>query len=621
MSSSDFFKGFVFPFYKLNFGRAVVGYANFSFVMQKPSDVPMVDTKVVDKKFRIWQEVCNSGLLTSEDEYVRSKAWSLLNDKTLMAYHYFKFDGKPMKLRWYQDAILSDDHDRILFVAANQIGKSLTLDVDAAVTFLRDHGKGWVGILVSSSLPQSMFQMDRIKMLLRSADINYREEDTTETKTGKKDNSTTISYTFYSGDGQTPLYTNLLICCPHTSSALGYPADDIWLDEFDFWKDVVGGQEHFLNQVIIPRTFETNGRIKIFSNPDGADKLLAKLFHQKDDLGVHVWHRYQFNMWDRPGISQEEFNKKKVGMTRQQVDSTLLAVFSSSAGAFLSSDEIKDQISLELCEKGDSAGYGRECAFFLDVGSVHDQCVLVGGYLDENIVEPDIPLINVFYIHKYPVGYPISRVVGISVVDDGWDDEAEDNRSVKSVLLEYSQEVDGFRNYPLFGVDVTGNSGISPLFNVAGIDPVNVTFSGPRKWAMYQRYQYYSQQRYFKRARDRDANAVNGNDFSYQASKLRVKQGTSTGYRQIHHEQESDLDDTQDATVGLIYLIENPDLPSLSYDIINNGKSVLSDIEEEKRSVDEFKENHPELKDQYIPSFMRNDELDSWIGRREKNRR
>ena len=484
------------PKYDLKHTRSIVGYGNFSYTKQKENENSMVDISIVEQKFKLWNYIAEKELITKGTKLERLKTLSLLKDKTIMAYAYFKFDNKPFKLRWTQDCLLSDNHDRILYAAANQTGKSLTLDADAAIEFLRDHGKNWVGILVSSSLPQSQYQMDRIKLLLKSAKISYKEEETVDTKTGKKDNATQLSYTFYDPDGKTPLYTNFLICCPHTSSALGYPADDIWLDEFDFWENI--DQKHFVYQIIIPRTFETGGKIKIFSNPNGKDRMLYELWNQKDEQGNYVWHRYNFNYWDKPGANQKEFDKLKTGMTRQQVDSTLLAVFSQSAGAFLSYEEIKNQLDSELCQKGDQAGYGRETAWFLDVGSVHDQSSLTGGYISENKEQPELPIINGFYIHKYPVGYPLARVVGILPKEkDGWEDEAEDNPSVKSVLEEYSEEEGEEKFLPLFGCDVTGNSGIIPLFNTVGIEPVDITFSGPKKWRMYQRYQAYSQQRYF----------------------------------------------------------------------------------------------------------------------------
>ena len=495
----------------------------------------------------------------------------------------------------------------------------MALDIDAATNFIKDHNKEYIGILVSKSLPQSQYQMSRIKQLLRSSEIEIRIEETDDTKTGKKDNSFEITFTFYD-ERQKPKYTNHLICCPPTGSALGYPADDMWLDEFDFWENI--DQDHFIKQVAIPRTFETNGNLKIFTNPNG--KLATwNLWNTVDKRGKPVWHRYAFNYWDSPNASQEDFDTKSVGMTKAQIDSTLLAVFSSAGGAVFSNEEITDMVDSELVQKGDFAGLGKETAWFLDVGSVHDQSVLVGGFLEQNALNPDIPLIKVFYVHKYPVGYPLGRVVGVDMKDkdpDGWDDDVEDNPSVKEVLMRYSQNDDEpsankIFNQPLFGFDITGNAGMLPLFQAVNIDAIDVTFSGKRKWAMYQRFQYYAQQRLIKKNPDRDLNTMNNKDGNYQLSRLVITEGTRTVYRQIHHASEEDFDDVPDAIAGLIHLIENPDIPSLQYDIIGKEGSIFKD-EKDHSDETEFQKRDRILKDQYIPKFMKGHEFDGWMEQR-----
>ena len=569
----------------------------------------------------------NLNLLGSPDQTVRSAAFALQRDKTVYAYANFKFDGKPFRARGHQDAILSDGHDRILFCGANQVlGKSLCMNVDAAIEFSLDHGKNWVGIIVSGALSQSQFQMARVKNILRSSRITYREEEVTDTKLGKKDNYTQLSFTFYEDDKKTPKYTNLLICCPHTSSALGYPADNLWLDEFDWWENC--DQQHFINQIAIPRTFETKGKIKVYTNPNGREKMMCGLWNQQDASGRPMWHRYHFNYWDSEGATQEKFDRLTRGMTRFQVDSTLLAVFSKSEGSFLSSEEIADMHDAALAQKGDSAGYGRETAWFMDVGAVHDQCYLVGGYVEPNPALPEIPMLRIFWLHKYPVGYPLGRVVGIPPDDtDGWADLAKDNPSLKTVFGEYAIPVGGKEDkkfQPLFGFDATGNAGMLPLLKAAGIEAVDVVFSGKLKWHMYQRFQYYVQQRFIKRAEERDENTVRGCDFDHQLSRLVVKKDTKTSYHQVHHESEDDLDDAADATVGFIHLIENPDLSSLSFDIINSkGESVVNPDgtlkkDEKKPGEEEGKKDEMDrtLEGQYLPSWMDRGEVKNWMEQR-----
>lgn len=639
---------FEIPSYNLDFSRPIQGVGCFATLAPKKvycKDIDglgfacRIDRSIVLQKKLLWDKVLESKILESDnpdDELLRLKALQLLKDKSIMAYHFFKLDGKPVECRFYQDVLLNDRYPRILYAASNQSGKSTTLDIDAATEFISDHGKGWIGAMVSKSLNQSQFRMASIKALLKSSNIDIKYEETDDTKTGRKDNTVELTYTFYDSDHK-PLYTNRLICCPPTGSALGYPIDDLWLDEFEFWENV--DQEMFIYQIAIPRTFHTHGRIKIYSNPDGR-KMLSKLFNLLDRDGKSVWHRYQFNYWDTPGASQEGFDFNCTGMTKQRIESTLLAIFGSAGGAVFSNDEIADQIDIGLAQKGDMAGFGKETAWFLDVGAVHDQSVLCGGFLESNPLNPDIPKIMQFYTHKYPVGYPLGRVVGIPITDpDGWEDEAVDNPSVKDVLTQYaindndnndlnsdsllSQNTKVF-NQPLFGFDITGNQGMLPLFQAAGIDAVDITFSGKRKWQMYQCAQYYAQQRLWKRNPDRDRNTIDGKDGNYQFSRLIITPhglaGKRTNYEQVHHASEEDFDDVPDASVGLIHIIENPDISTLNFDVIGpNGsiynEEVINPDETERQKRDRL------LKEQYIPKFMQTSQFNDWMDNKMENRR
>ena len=620
------------PKYNLIHTKPIVGYGNFSYNANSSTANSMVDKNIVKQKFKLWQYVCENGLLTSNDEYTKIKALSLLKDKTIFAYNYFKLNNKPLKHRWYQDCIISDNYDRILFIGSNQLGKSVTLDSDAASEFVMDHHKEWRGLLVSNSLTQSKERMSNIRQLLDSSGIVYKEEDFSEKdrKSGKQISLTVITYTFRNDKGIS-LYTNKLICCPHTSSALGYPVDDFWWDEIEFWEDVKGGTIHWIKQVGIPRTFETHGNIKVYSNPlEGG--VMQSLSREIDKNGKPLWHVYRFNYWDREDATQDFFDRQIIGMTKAEIASTLLGDFARAEGAFLSKQEIDDQLDPKL---NDNSGLGKETFWSLDVGEVHDQCALIGGYIENNpnpeADDQGLSLANAFYIHKYPVGYPLARVVGVESdmsKDDGWEDESKDNPSVKDVLTDYATEYKGKFYLPPLGVDVTNNKAIVPLFNMVNIEPCEMKFEGRNKWDMYQKYQMYAQQRWFKRAKDRDDNAILSpdgvfSDFSYQASKLRIKKRseTKTRYGQIHHENENDLDDTQDSVVIFLWMIDNWDEPSGRFDIIHEGKSVLVEVEKETEEIKQLKRNNPELKDQYIPGYYDTNELDNWLDKKESEKR
>jgi hypothetical protein len=154
-------------------------------------------------------------------------------------------------------------------------------------------------------------------------------------------------------------------------------------------------------------------------------------------------------------------------------------------------------------------------------------------------------------IHVYPQGYPISRVVGSfseKQESDGWHTE----KSVKDYLDEWSQNA----IKPIFGCDITGNSGIVPLFETVNIFPIDVTFSGPSKSGMYQRFKYYMEKGLLHR--------IGKIEFDYQCSHLEMKKSVR-GYLMIHHENEDDLDDVPDSFAGLIYLSDRHDFVEPSF--------------------------------------------------------
>ena len=129
--------------------------------------------------------------------------------------------------------------------------------------------------------------------------------------------------------------------------------------------------------------------------------------------------------------------------------------------------------------------------------------------------------------------------------------------------------VDG--TMPEFGCDITGNSGIVPLFETTGITPQDVTFSGPQKSGMYQRFKELMERGLFHR--------IKSNEFEYQAARLEMRKSTR-GYLMVHHENEDDLDDAPDACAGLIYLM----MPFLD-GFAPASVSIIEQIDERKKGV------------------------------------
>mgnify|MGYP001619684914 FL=1 len=505
----------------------------------KVVDRTQADMEVYAQKFKLWSNAV---------KYKCTTEWAvvkLLEDCTV--YMHALFD---VKHRWYQDMVASDDYRYKLFVGANQvIGKSFLMNTQAVYSLLKDYGHPFNRAIISKSLPQARYQMTRIRDMLRRGRVDWQEQ------VGSSDNIMILSVNHYhpnagkwfniSRDDRYK-YTNYLICAPCTEAALGYDLHALDLDEFDWW-DV--DQRYTFNKILEPRTYATKGQINIYSNPNGKDRYMWELWNQKLPDGSYKWHRYSFNYWDSPNASKKEYDMLVSGKTRNEVETTLLGIFTSSEGAYFSEDEITRSYDKSLTEL---KMVGKQPFFFLDVGAKHDQSVLAGGYVEVDVENEKLVHLHIPIIHCYPVAYPLTRVAGVDVDEsDGWHYE----KSVKDYLLEWSQ--DG--TIPIFGVDATGNSGIIPLFQAINIYPEDVIFSGPVKSGMYQRFKYYMEKGLIHR--------IKSPEFEYQASHLIMKK-SKRGYLLIHHENEEDRDDVMDSVAGLVYLTDSPNIVEPSVMII-----------------------------------------------------
>ena len=481
--------------------------------------------------------------------YLKRKSIRALVDK-----RFNRKERSLSKIEYVRDeqsrCILVDSYDNT-YLTNNCIvtHNSYLLNSEAVYSLLKDYGYGFNQAIISKSLPQARYQMTRIRDMLRRGRVDWQEQ------VGSSDNIMILSVNHYypnagkwfniSRDDRYK-YTNYLICAPNTEAALGYDLHKLSLDEFDWW-DV--DQRYTFNKILEPRTYATKGQINIYSNPNGKDRYMWELWNQKLPDKSFKWHRYSFNYWDSPNASKKEYDMLVSGKTRNEVETTLLGIFTSSEGAYFSEDEITRSYDKTLTEIN---MVGKQPFFFLDVGAKHDQSVLVGGYVEVDEENEKLVHLHIPIIHCYPVAYPLTRVAGVDVDDsDGWHYE----KSVQDYLKEWSQ--DG--TIPIFGVDATGNSGIIPLFQAINIYPEDVIFSGPVKSGMYQRFKYYMEKGLIHR--------IKSPEFEYQTSHLVMKK-SKRGYLMIHHENEEDLDDTADAVAGLVYLTDSPNIVEPSVMII-----------------------------------------------------
>ena len=483
------------------------------------------------------------------------------DDLTMRTYMFTRINGEPLKLYPYQDLIGNDKHRYRYFRAANQIGKSLFDDDEIVQNFTKDHGYAYNLAIVSKSLPQSIHQMRRTKSLLNSMDFLDWKMDK-----GSTDSMSVISIDFKDENGKYK-YSNLAICAPCTEGLLGYDLHDLYLDEFEFWDVDI---KYFFNQIAQPRTYHTKGRITVTTNPNGSDNFGDDLEQQTLINGDKKWHVYIFDYLDKPGNTRAEYDELKNELSRAEFESTVAAIRTISDKKYFSGDEIERSVDEDLSE---ICMVGKQPFFFLDIGAKHDQSCLGGGYAELGLdfdpnkpLESNLPHIHLYMpiIHYYPVGYPISRVVG-SVDEkqdsDGWHYE----KSVKDYLNEWS--VDGV--VPTFGYDITGNQGMKPLFDSINIlGAVDINFSGPSKSGFYQRFKYMMEKGLIHRIKHKV--------WEEQARLVEAKKG-GRGYLLINSDKFGSSeaakkkripDDGMDMTAGLIHLIDNPFHIEPSFEVI-----------------------------------------------------
>lgn len=516
-----------------------------------------LDRGIVERKFKAYDSAVSSETLFTEHV-------DLLADDTIFAYAFLKWDGYPIKLRYYQDAIMNDPHRRIDVEAANQQGKTFALCTKAAVNFLRDHGKNYTIALVSKSMGQNSSNMRMVRQMLKTADIEYIP--------GSSDSMTTMTR-HITDDRGTHLYTNTLVCLVASTSSLGFPMDLALLDEFEFWENPEG-LDYMYDQIFNPRTFNTKGQIIIYSNPNGKNFVSEDLQKRKmSDDSEFLFHTYNINFLDNPSNSREEWDIHQKHVHPIIFASTMAALRTESEGSALTGKDIDDAITDKvLSEQGKFYGKGRFCAFFLDLGFVKDQCILVGLAAQDEIDDTGEKklVLREFYQQYYPMGYPIEAVFGKVPGDEP---------TVPQILKEYY--CDG--QPPMFGMDITGKEGNEVHAREVNIDVVPVKMSGPWKARWYGQFISLVKQRRFKTVNVSNYRDGRNKDWESQAQTLlistKMPDGRTRPYPLYHHTKESDLDDAIDATVGALSLIDEELGGIVSSDFIEYDAQIKPDTE------------------------------------------
>jgi len=487
-------------------------------------------------KYDAWDEVIERDFLLKGSAHQKSYALSLLKDPSVYMYAFFQNkEGTNMKLYPYQDLIINDQSKRIIFCAANQIGKSVTLCCKAVHFALTNPGK--TILMISKTLPQSKDLLREIKRLLNTSKLDYKAQ------IGDSENKTEVYFRHYetyqdsNGKEHTrELSQSRIICVPATEAALGYAADLLLIDELAFYEN--GRWIYF--QILQPRTYTTKGQIICFGNPNGQQGVYWELWNDPD------FSRYQFNFLDKPGNTQEEYDKLREKLTKEEFDSTVNAVFTSPEGGFFSLEERRGMQS----EKPNVLpGLLVQPLFvFFDWGKAGDRTVRASGY---PVGDGEDLGVNIVELKEYDQGTPYDEIIS----------------ELQGLIKTY-----GFNNVAMVGWDNTGvGRGIEDFIKRVeeiGVTAMPVEFSLQNKSRIYTMFKLLVEKNLRKRG---FLELPFIPECDNQLAKLRFKRSTK-GYLQVHHEDERDRDDFPDAIAGLISLIIQPENPPVSATIIGESE-------------------------------------------------
>jgi hypothetical protein len=494
--------------------------------------------RATESKFEKWDRVLEEKWLDSGDPEKEKAVYTMLLDPTIYAYAFFKDprdDRKRFKCYPYQDIILNDQHKRIFFAAANQIGKSIALCLKAITFALLNPGK--TVLMTSKTLPQSKDLLRQIKQFLQNSRLDYKYDiGEFETKTEiyfkhfeeEEVYDEKLDHTFFQ---MKELQQSRIICVPATEAALGYAVDLLLPDELPFYED----GEYFYKQILQPRTYATKGQIMVFGNPNGQQGIGWELWNDDD------FNHYRFNFLDCPTNTQEEFDRLCKNLTREQIDSTLLAVFTSPEGGFFTLQERKS-----MQEERSSmlpSVLTKPIYVFFDWGKVKDRTIRIIASPNKLNDTDWADEVYVYEMKEYPQGEEYTEIIDVDL---------------KNLVNSVGPELIAMVGWDNTGVG-RGLEDFTKRVEQLGITTMPVEFSLENKSRIYTLFKLLAEQKRIKIPYVKECDK--------QLSMLRFEK-TARNLLKVHHENERDRDDFPDALAGVCSLIIQPENVPISATII-----------------------------------------------------
>lgn len=516
--------------------------------MQQLALKPVVDSSrraefeaATQAKFALWDRVVAEGWFADDR---RSLALGLLKDPTVYAYAFFRQDGKPVRLHYYQDAVINCRDDRVMFAAANQIGKSFTLCIKALGFALTTPGT--LTVIVSKNLELAKDTLYRIKQILAGSILDY------SAVVGDVDNKTELYFRHFTegpGGQSVELAQSRIKCLAATEGALGYPVHLLLIDELAFFDN----GRHFYFQVAQPRTYTTKGPIFVFSNPNGQQGVYWDLWNNPR------FARFRFGYLDCPTNTREEYERICAEVTGAVRASTLDAQFLEADGAFLSLEERQAILEFRpnvLPPRAEVQRYRRRLFFFLDLAKVRDRTVRSCG---EEVIGADGK--SAVYVHEtyeYPSGTPYD-----AIIDD-----------LGSLIELYGAECIGGIGWDNTGVG-GGVEDFIKRYRAAGVYCQPVSFDLNTKSKNYTLFKLLCE-RTVQGAKS--LSVPHSDECDRQLAALVFKR-SGNNKLQVHHADERDRDDYPDSLVGLCALIIQPQRVRTAITVVGGEKDFKEYVE------------------------------------------
>jgi len=350
----------------------------------------------VNKKFALFDALKKS---TLTDIQLKRELAGLFKDPTLWAYGtLYDKQNQRLKLFYYQDRIVNDNHRFIHVTSANQVGKTFCICVKAAhhAIFVPNASV----MVISKSEQQAVMILDEIKWFLKRARLDYKEiigeiENRTELHIKGPTNSISV-----------------IRCFPPTTSALGFPATLLIADEIAFWEKISDlSPIEYYDQVLEPRTNMTKswvhpflimGQIIFITNPNGQNGIAWRSFSTDDRF-----HCYRYCWLAYPPNKIEEYLEAKKRLPSYRFASIYGAEYVSADGGFITQTQYEKFASFDA-----PLSIPVGCSLFLggdfageDVKSRGgDSNVLFGVIQIPNKDFPNFPRIRVVYCREWQPG-------------------------------------------------------------------------------------------------------------------------------------------------------------------------------------------------------------------------